>query len=242
MNGVLIVDKPKGFTSHDVVDFIRKRFKLKKVGHGGTLDPEATGVLVVLLGKATKLFTYIVEMDKEYKGSFYLGKFTDTGDGDGRIIFEEKDEDKVTNLDVEDIERVFHSLTGDISLTPPMFSALHYRGKRLYELAREGKLVFRKPRLAKIYFLKLVNFSPPFVDFHISCSKGTYIRSLCEEIMRRLNLPLYLYSLRRVRCGNFSLANAVSIDVLRQIDSLAKIFIPLESITSESYSSSKQFR
>ncbi|MGE4357461.1 MAG: tRNA pseudouridine(55) synthase TruB [Candidatus Omnitrophota bacterium] len=240
MDGIVIVDKPKGFTSHDIVDFIRKRFRIKKVGHGGTLDPEATGVLVILLGKATKLFPYVVAMDKEYEGSFYLGKSTDTGDGGGRVILEEKDEDRVKRLTKDDIERVFLSLTGDVYLTPPMFSALHYKGKRLYELAREGKSVIRKPRMAKIYFFKLIDFSPPFIYFHILCSRGTYIRSLCDEIMKQLKIPLYLYSLRRLRCGKFLLENSVSIDALRQIDSLENFIIPLEKIISEDYTAFTQ--
>ncbi|MCM8798603.1 MAG: tRNA pseudouridine(55) synthase, partial [Candidatus Omnitrophica bacterium] len=124
MEGIILIDKPKGITSYDVVDFIRKHFGIKKVGHGGTLDPEATGILIVLLGKATKLFSRIVEMEKEYRGSFYLGKSTDTGDGMGKIISEEKDEAKIRALKKEDIERVFHLLTGEVYLTPPMFSAL----------------------------------------------------------------------------------------------------------------------
>lgn len=236
MEGIILIDKPKGITSYDVVDFIRKHFGIKKVGHGGTLDPEATGILIVLLGKATKLFSRIVEMEKEYRGSFYLGKATDTGDGMGKIISEEKDEAKIRALKKEDIERVFHLLTGEVYLTPPMFSALHYQGRRLYELAREGKFIKRTPRLAKIYFLKLINFSPPFIDFHILCSRGTYIRSLCEEISKHLNIPLYLYSLRRVRCGNFLLEDAVSLETLKQFGSLEKLIIPLEKIFSEGYS------
>ncbi|MCM8778564.1 MAG: tRNA pseudouridine(55) synthase TruB [Candidatus Omnitrophica bacterium] len=242
MDGIILIDKPKGFTSHDVVDFVRRRFGIKKVGHGGTLDPEATGVLVILLGKATRIFSYIVEMDKEYRGSFYLGKATDTGDGMGKVIYEEKDGDKLRNFKREDIEKVFHSLTGEVYLTPPMFSALHYQGKRLYELAREGKFIERKPRLAKIYFLKLINFSPPLVDFHISCSRGTYIRSLCEKIEEQLGIPLYLYSLRRLRCGNFLLEDAVDLDTLREIGSLENLVIPLEKICGEGFSWSKQFR
>jgi len=236
MEGILLVDKPKGLTSHDVVDFIRKKFKIKKVGHGGTLDPEATGVLVILLGKATKLFSSIVEMEKEYMGSFYIGKATDTGDESGKIIWEEKDEEKLKKVTKVEIEKIFSSLTGEIYLTPPMFSALHYQGKRLYELAREGKVVERKPRLATIYFFKLTDFSFPFIYFHILCSKGTYIRSLCEEISKRLNLPVYLYSLRRLRCGNFYLEKAISFDALRKVDSLEKFIIPVEKLLSESHS------
>lgn len=236
MEGILLIDKPKGFTSYDVVDFIRKRFKIKRVGHGGTLDPDATGVLVILLGKATKLFPYVVEMEKEYVGRFCLGKATDTGDSSGKIVWEEKDEEKLRKIKKEDIEKIFSSLTGEIYLTPPMFSALHYKGKRLYELARKGKIVEREPRLVKIYFFKLVDFSFPFIDFHILCSKGTYIRSLCEEISKNLNLPLYLHYLRRLRCGNFYLQNTISIDMLKQVKSIEELIIPLEKAFSEDYS------
>jgi len=223
---MLLVDKPKGLTSHDIVDFIRTRFGLRKVGHGGTLDSEATGVLVILLGKATKLFSQIIEMEKEYIGSFYLGKSTDTKDGGGRVIKEEKDEDKIKSIRKEDIEKIFHSLKGEFQQIPPMFSALHYKGKRLYELARKDKIVERKPRWVKISVLELLDFKPPLIDFYIICFRGTYIRSLCDEISSRLNIPVYLYSLRRIRCGNFLLENAISLDLLMESPSLNNFLLP----------------
>ncbi len=228
MDGILLVDKPQGLTSHDVVNFIRGRFRLKKAGHGGTLDPQATGVLVILLGRATKLFSEIVEMEKEYLGSFCLGKSTDTGDTAGKVIREENDVERLKSISSDKIKEVFLSLTGEFEQTPPMFSALHYRGKRLYELARAGKVVYRKPRKVRISLLELTRFVSPLVEFHIICSRGTYIRSLCDEISVRLNMPVHLYSLRRKRCGSFSLENTVSMDTLKETSSLEKLIIPLK--------------
>lgn len=239
MDGILLVDKPQGFTSHDIVDFIRKRYKIKRVGHGGALDPQATGVLVILLGRATRFFSSIIELEKEYLGTFYLGKSTDTGDGMGNVILEERDEEKIRKIKPEEIEKAFFNLTGEIYLTPPMFSALRYKGKRLYELARKGKTVERLPRLVKIHLFKLLKFAPPFVDFHILCSRGTYIRSLCEELMKELKIPLYLHSLRRLRCGNFFLEDSLSIDSLKKISFLEEFVIPIPKILSEGYLWSK---
>jgi tRNA pseudouridine55 synthase len=225
-DGILLVDKPQGMTSHDVVDFIRKRFRIKKVGHGGTLDPQATGVLVILLGRATKLFPEVIELEKEYIGSFYLGRATDTGDTAGKIILEETNPDRIKSVGKDRIKEVFLSLIGEFPQTPPMFSALHYKGRRLYELAREGKTVYRRPRRVRVSSLELLDLRLPFVDFSIVCYRGTYIRSLCDEINRQLDIPVHLYSLRRQRCGNFCLENAFSLDKLRDGFSLEEFIRP----------------
>ena len=222
----MVIDKPQGVTSHDVVDFVRKKFKLKKVGHGGTLDPQATGVLVILLGRATKLFSKVIEMEKEYLGSFYLGKSTDTRDAAGKVIQQVTDPLRINSINQEKIREVFLSLTGEYEQIPPMFSALHYRGKRLYELARRGQTVERQPRRVKISLLELVEFNPPLINFRIICSRGTYIRSLCDEIGSSLNIPLHLYSLRRSRCGEFSLEESLPMEKLKEYSSLEKIVLP----------------
>ncbi len=226
MDGILIVDKPLGLTSHDVVDFIRGKFGIKKAGHGGTLDPQAGGLLVILIGQATKLFSKIIDMEKEYIGNFYLGKATDTADSAGKIILEEPDHSKIEAINLRILKEAFSSLKGEFEQTPPMFSALHYKGKRLYELAREGKTVAREARIVKIIDLEITSFNSPLLGFRIVCSRGTYIRSLCDEINKRLNIPAYLFSLKRVRCGNFSLDNSVSMDMLKNSSSLEKFIIP----------------
>lgn len=226
MDGILIVDKPLGLTSHDVVDFIRGKFGIKKAGHGGTLDPQAGGLLIILIGRATKLFSKVIEMEKEYVGNFYLGKATDTADSAGKVILEEPDSSKINSINLGVLKEAFSSLQGEFEQTPPMFSALHYKGKRLYELAREGKTVTRESRTVKIIDLEITSFNPPLLGFRIVCSRGTYIRSLCDEINKRLHIPAYLSSLNRIRCGSFSLNNSVSMDMLKKSVSLEKFIIP----------------
>lgn len=213
MDGILIVDKPLGVTSHDIVDFIRKRFHIKKVGHAGTLDPAATGVLVVLLGEATKWSGKLSSDDKEYKGCLTLGVTTDSLDRDGRIIKEEK----VIDVNLKQVEEVFGQFLGKITQIPPMFSALKYNGQRLYKLARKGIEVARRPRQVFIHELKLARFLPPHIHFVVKCSKGTYIRSLCQDIAQRLGYAGFLSELQRIGCGPFTIDQAVSLDELKRL-------------------------
>ncbi|MBL7084863.1 MAG: tRNA pseudouridine(55) synthase TruB [Candidatus Omnitrophica bacterium] len=211
MDGVLIVDKPKGLTSHDIVDFIRKKFHIKKVGHAGTLDPGATGVLVLLLGNSTKMSKEFTDYDKEYRACLTLGVATDTQDGQGQIV--EKRE--VTNLTLAQIEQAFGQFLGKIKQIPPMFSALKIKGKRLYVLAREGLEVERLPRQALIYRLKINKFSLPHIYFEVGCSKGTYIRTLCVDIAQKLGCVGYMSELCRIRSGSFTISQAVKLDKLK---------------------------
>ncbi len=211
MDGILIVDKPAGITSHDVVDFIRRQFRIKKVGHAGTLDPQATGILVILLGRLTKLSQQISGHDKEYQARLTLGIATDSQDGQGRIVKKEP----VANLTLEQIEETFCQFLGEIKQIPPMFSALKYQGKRLYKLARQHLEVKRRPRQVYIYKLSLTSFKLPDICFIVRCSKGTYIRTLCVDIAQRLGCPGYLSALRRVKSGPFTIAQAISLDELR---------------------------
>lgn len=208
MDGILIVDKPKGMTSHDVVDFIRRRFGLKKVGHAGTLDPMATGVLVMLVGKATKSSGRLMAHDKEYDAEMILGQVSDTGDGWGRLTAT----DSHIDLRPEAIRRVFMDFTGDIEQSPPMYSAVKYEGKKLYELARKGIIVDVKPRKVNISKLEILKISLPQVEFKVSCSKGTYIRQLCVDIGSRLGCGAHLSKLRRTRSGDFSIDQALPLD------------------------------
>lgn len=214
MDGILIVDKPQGLTSHDIVEFIRRRFRIKKVGHAGTLDPIATGVLVILLGKATKLFNLLTSQQKEYEVVMTLGKRTDTGDADGRVIFENPDVSHITHKALEDVIKEFR---GRIRQVPPMTSAIKLKGKKLYELARKGVVVERASREIFIDKLEIIDFSPPDVSLLICCSKGTYVRTLCDDIGGRLGCGGYVSRIRRIRSGDFKIEDAISFSQLREL-------------------------
>lgn len=185
MNGVLIVDKEKGKTSFDIIRDIRKKYNMKKVGHTGTLDPLATGVLPILLGEATKLSDYLMDHDKEYLAVLKLGQKTDTADSEGNVI--EKKE--VPCINIEDVEEVISTFIGEIKQIPPMYSAIKVNGKKLYDLARQGKEVEREPRKVKIYSINNIKLDKKNseIEFTVNCSKGTYIRTLCEDIAEKLS-------------------------------------------------------
>ena len=205
MDGILIVDKPQGITSHDVVNLIRRQFVLKKVGHGGTLDPMATGVLVMLLGKATKSSQTFLNDDKEYEATMVLGATSDTGDAWGRIT----PSGIMTNPDERKIKSTFDEFLGETEQAPPMYSAVKIRGKKLYQLARKGISVDVAPKKIFIKALEILNISLPEISFKVTCSKGTYIRKLASDIGDRLKTGAYLSSLRRTRSGKFTVENAI---------------------------------
>lgn len=211
MDGIIIVDKPKGCTSHDVVYKIRKIFN-EKVGHTGTLDPLATGVLPILIGKGTGCAKYLVNHDKTYIVQLQLGKKTDTADSEGRII-EEKDviED---NFNEENVIKILDSFLGKQSQIPPIYSAIKVKGKKLYEYAREGKKVDILPRQIEIFNIKLINLNFKYkqIEFSVECSKGTYVRSLCEDIAEKLKTVGYMSNLRRIKVGNFTIDDAIILD------------------------------
>lgn len=211
MNGILISDKPRGLTSHDVVDFTRKRFGLRKVGHAGTLDPMATGVLVLLIGSFTKEAARFTCDDKEYHGSMVLGVTTDTRDAWGKIL------DSRPDIDIrkDSIESAFKVFTGYIDQVPPMYSAVKFKGKKLYELARKGIKVEVKPRRLFIERLDITKVNLPQVEFRVTCSKGTYIRQLVADIGSHLGCGAHLSQLRRTRSGRFTVDQAISIEVLK---------------------------
>ncbi|HHU56579.1 MAG TPA: tRNA pseudouridine(55) synthase TruB [Acholeplasmataceae bacterium] len=207
MNGILVVDKSQGMTSHDVITKIKRKYKLDKIGHAGTLDPIATGVLVVLVNQATKLSNYILNDDKEYLCEITIGASTTTEDIEGEII-SEKEVKKLNNVD-----EVLNSLLGTIEQIPPMYSAVRQHGLKLYQLAREGIEVKRKPREVIIYDIKRVSDivyhdNKASFFFQASVSKGTYLRTLCVEIGNRLGYPAHMKSLRRLRSGDFTIENA----------------------------------
>jgi len=214
MNGICIIDKPGGLTSHDLVLFLRRRFKIKKVGHAGTLDPMATGVLVMLLGNATKLSNKFISDDKEYEGSMRLGIKTDSHDKEGKVI-SSKD---ISGIKEESVRESFRAFLGDIEQVPPMVSAVKHKGKKLYQLARRGIEVERKPRQIHIYNIEIKSIDLPMVSFSVCCSKGTYIRKLADDIGERLGCGAHLTSLRRLRSGRFGIDKAIPFADLKDFD------------------------
>lgn len=207
-NGILNVLKPPGLTSHDVVSFVRKRFGIKRVGHAGTLDPAAAGVLPVFLGQATRLIEYLSEADKSYRAELKFGYETDTGDDTGQIIHRQS----FTMPDKTAIQFVLDAFIGESLQTPPMFSAIKVDGKKLYEMAREGLTIERKARKIYIAQIGLVKMLEDGFVFDLTCSKGTYVRSICTKIGEELSIPAVMCFLVRTRVGNFLLENASTLE------------------------------
>ncbi len=211
-SGVLLVNKPKDWTSHDVVAFIRSRFNAAKCGHCGTLDPAATGLLVVVLGKFTRLSQKFSGQDKVYEGTILLGTETDSQDMDGSVIRQ----NDWTGITEPQLREAFASFVGDIEQVPPMVSAVKKNGARLYELARKGQEVEREPKQISIYSIDVTRVALPYADFTVECSKGTYVRTLCADVGARLGCGAALYRLNRLRSGEFSLDDAVDIETVKQ--------------------------
>lgn len=212
VHGVLNINKPAGMTSHDVVDAVRKILGIRRVGHTGTLDPQATGVLPLCVGRATRIAQYLTQADKEYVMTLCLGITTDTLDAAG------KQTGRVEEVRVrrEEVEAVLPRFVGEIQQVPPLFSAKKVRGERLYRLARRGEQVERQPITVRIYALDLEGFAPPFVTLKMRCSKGTYARSLCDDIGRALGCGGHLHALTRTRSGRFSLEGILTLEVLER--------------------------
>ncbi len=230
-NGIIIVCKESGFTSHDVVAKLRGICGQKRIGHTGTLDPEATGVLPVCLGSATKLCDMLADRDKEYVAELLLGVETDTQDLTGRVL-----ERRSLEAGREEILAAAESFVGDYMQVPPMYSALKVDGKKLYELARAGKEVERKPRPVRIYELEILEFRLPVVVFRAVCSKGTYIRTLCSDIGGKLGCGGAMQSLKRTRVGRFSLEAARTlgeIQLLKDEGRLDEVLLPVDSVFTE---------
>ena len=206
MDGILLLNKPILWTSHDAVDFIRRRLGQKSVGHAGTLDPLATGLLVLLLGKATKLSQELSVSDKEYAGSMTLGVSTDTQDMEGRVLAE-KD---FLGVERDEVESIFLSMLGAQQQIPPAFSAVKKKGKSLYAWARQGMAVQGDAREVTLSRFSLTEFSLPEIHFSLDCSKGTYVRTICNSVGEKLGCGATLSSLVRIRSGNFLLKDALS--------------------------------
>ena len=205
MNGILNVLKPPGKTSFQVVSLIRKLSGERRVGHAGTLDPQATGVLLLCLGQATKVVQFLSEATKVYHAEIELGIITDTWDSSGRVIQREEP----SSVSKAQLEKVLPSFLGTIEQTPPMYSAIRYKGRRLYELARQGIEVERKRREVHLFHLELLEWQPPLFTIEVECSGGTYIRSLAYDIGQSLGCGACLKELVRLKCGSFSLEEAI---------------------------------
>lgn len=211
MDGIIIIDKEPGFTSHDVVAKLRGICGQKKIGHTGTLDPAATGVLPVCLGSGTRLCDMLTDTDKEYVAELLLGVETDTQDTTGRVLATRE-----VNVSREELRAAVFSFAGDYGQVPPMYSALKVNGKKLYELAREGKEVERKARQVKIHEIEILDCSLPVIKLRVACSKGTYIRTLCADIGARLGCGGTMQSLRRTAAGRFRLEDAVTLERVQE--------------------------
>lgn len=217
LNGIIVINKPKNYTSHDVVAKVKKLLNIKKVGHTGTLDPNATGVLPLLLNSGTKLSKYLIEHDKEYEVTLKLGIRTDTLDGEGKVL-EKKEVDRKMLENTKQIEKVLNSFTGKQTQVPPMYSAIKVKGKKLYEYARRGENVEVQPRQIEIYNIELqkVDIKKQEIEFKVQCSKGTYIRTLCEDIAIKLGTIGYMKELNRTKVGKFGLEEAITIEKLEE--------------------------
>jgi len=224
-DGVLLVDKPPRLTSHDVVDYIRREFRFKKVGHCGTLDPAATGLLMLVLERATKLQDKLMSDDKTYEGTMVLGATTDSQDADGKIVTEKP----VPPLTADDLEKVFAKFRGDIQQIPPMVSAKKVEGVALYKLARKGQTIEREPKNVHIYDLRITNIALPRIDLRVTCTKGTYIRTLCYDIGEVIGCGAHLAALRRTRSGKFDVKDAKPLDELLKLkrNELVPFIIPI---------------
>lgn len=232
MDGILIINKGKKYTSHDVVSKVKKILYTSKVGHTGTLDPNATGVLPLLLNKGTLLSKYLINHDKIYEVSLKLGEKTDTADAEGKIIKKEELSEEI--FEERKIINILESFLGEQLQTPPIYSAIKVKGKKLYEYARKGQKVEIEPRQIQIYNINLekIIVEDRVIKFKVECSKGTYIRSLCEDIAEKLGTIGYMKDLKRLKVGEFELKDSITLDDLEKmkIEEIEKLIIPIEDI------------
>lgn len=229
LHGVLNIYKEKGYTSHDVVAKLRRIVGQKKIGHTGTLDPDAVGVLPVCLGKATKVCDMLTDKDKTYEAVLLLGRVTDTQDSSGRILAESD----IGSLEEQEVRKAVCSFAGEYDQIPPMYSALKVNGKKLYELARDGQEVERKPRRVMIHEIRILKMELPRVHMEVTCSKGTYIRTLCHDIGQSLGCGGIMESLVRTRVERFAIADSIRLDEAEELMKAGKLtehMIPVDQM------------
>ncbi|MEC8421192.1 MAG: tRNA pseudouridine(55) synthase TruB [Verrucomicrobiota bacterium] len=214
LEGILLVDKPSGITSHDIVDRLRRKLKMKRIGHAGTLDPLATGLMIMLIGKATKVSQFLISLDKAYEGTFELGVETDSQDSEGQVVEQKK---IPQDLSEDMIRNEMNQFLGDQYQTPPMFSAKKIDGVPLYKMARKGKTVEREPRVIRINELSLKKWSSPQGEFYMDCSKGTYVRTVFHDLGQNLGCGGHLTSLRRTKINNFSIEGVNTLDEIEKM-------------------------
>jgi tRNA pseudouridine55 synthase len=224
LNGVLLVDKPADHTSHDVVARLRGILHTRRIGHAGTLDPMATGLLVMLVGKATSLSQYLMSVDKVYSGTIALGQSTNTQDAEGEVL----ETRPVPPLTEADVRAALQGFTGDQYQTPPMFSAVKIKGVPLYKLARKGEEIVREPRFVRVMEFALTSWASPEIGFVLRCTKGTYVRTLAHDLGAKLGCGAHLKALRRESSGSFNVSSAVTLEQLQKmaLPDIEKILIP----------------
>jgi tRNA pseudouridine55 synthase len=228
VHGILLLDKPVGMSSNQALQAVRRLLDARKGGHTGSLDPFATGMLPLCFGEASKTAGFMLDADKAYRATACLGTATTTGDIEGEIC----QQMAVPELDEQDIRQALSGFVGEISQVPPMYSALKHQGRPLYELAREGRVVERKARVVKISRLELLRWKSPLLEFEVSCSKGTYIRTLAEDIARSLKTVAHLHALRRLRVGHFVPADMLTMQELEahaSRGSLEQCLLPVDA-------------
>ena len=229
MHGLLLIDKPAGMTSHDVVRQVRRICRTKKVGHAGTLDPLATGVLPVAIGDGTKILQFLLAEDKSYRATLQLGITTDTLDAEGQVLQQRP----VPDDTLDQLANVCENFRGDIEQIPPMYSALKKDGVPLYKLARQGKTVEREARQVRIERLEIIETDLPYLTIEVDCSKGTYIRTLAADIGEALNCGAHLVALRRLRCGRFPIDECITLEELSQLEAGQVDLLNLDQALSE---------
>ncbi|HEY5550634.1 MAG TPA: tRNA pseudouridine(55) synthase TruB [Opitutaceae bacterium] len=213
VDGLLLMDKPGGLTSHDIVYRVRRKLQMKRIGHAGTLDPMATGLLIILVGKATKASQYLMGADKVYEGTLRLGITTNSQDADGEVM----ETQPVPAFTAAQIEEAMNTFLGDQYQTPPMFSAIKVGGVPLYKLARKGEEIEREPRFIRISKLETLGFESPDLRFRMFCTKGTYVRTFAHDLGRKLGCCGHLCALRRIASGEFSVASAITLDAFEAL-------------------------
>jgi tRNA pseudouridine55 synthase len=230
LDGAILVDKPVGPTSHDIVDAIRRRFQIKKVGHCGTLDPNATGLLVIVLGRGTKLSEKLMSDDKVYEGAIKFGETTNSYDSDGELVAALP----VPPLTLDQLNESAAAFVGDQMQLPPMVSAVKKDGVPLYKLARKGIEVERKERMIHVYSFRFTTYTEPVGHFRVACTKGTYVRTLAHDLGQKLGCGAHLASLRRMATGRFDVANALPVDQVLSLSTseLEERIIPFLKLTA----------